>query len=56
VVPDIKGRTYGLRVFESRVLRSFGPKKDKVVGGWRMLRIEELDNLCSSSNVSGIVR
>jgi hypothetical protein len=37
-----------LRVFESRVLRrTFGPKRDEVIVGWRRLRNEELHNLYS---------
>jgi hypothetical protein len=32
-----------LRVFENKVLRRiFGPKRDKVIGGWRKLHNEEL--------------
>jgi hypothetical protein len=31
-----------LRVFENRVLRMFGPKRDEVTGGWRKLHKEEL--------------
>jgi hypothetical protein len=39
-----------LRVFENRVLRGiFGPKMDKVTGGWRKLHNEELHNLYSSN-------
>jgi hypothetical protein len=34
-----------LRVFEKRVLRIFGPKRDGVTGGWRQLHNEELHNL-----------
>jgi hypothetical protein len=34
-----------LRVFENRVLRIFGPKRDEVTGGWRKLHTEELQNL-----------
>jgi hypothetical protein len=38
-----------LRVFENRVLRRiFGPKRDKVTGGWRKLYNEELHGLYSS--------
>jgi hypothetical protein len=38
-----------LRVFENRVLRRiFGPKRDKVTGGWSKLHNEELHNLYSS--------
>jgi hypothetical protein len=39
-------------VFENRVLRRiFGPKRDKIVGGWRNLHNEELHNLHSSPNI-----
>jgi len=32
-----------LRVFENRLLRNtFGPKREKVTGGWRKLHNEEL--------------
>jgi hypothetical protein len=32
-----------LRVFENRVLRRiFGPKRDEVTGGWRILHNKEL--------------
>jgi hypothetical protein len=35
-----------LKVFENRVLRRiFGPKKEKVVGGWRRLNDKELHKL-----------
>jgi hypothetical protein len=35
-----------LRVLETRVLRGiFGPKRDKVAGGWRKLRSVELRKL-----------
>jgi hypothetical protein len=36
---------HGLRVFENRVLRIFGLKRDKVTGGWRKLHNEELHDL-----------
>jgi hypothetical protein len=33
-------------VFENRMLRRiFGPKRDEVIGGWRKLHNEELNNL-----------
>jgi hypothetical protein len=32
-----------LIVFESRVLRVFGPKRDEVTGEWRKLHNEELN-------------
>jgi hypothetical protein len=37
---------------ENRVLRRiFGPKRDKVTGGWRKLHNEELHNLYSSPSI-----
>jgi hypothetical protein len=44
-----------MRVFENRVLRIFGPKKDKVIGGWRKLHNEELHNLYSSPSIIRIM-
>jgi hypothetical protein len=38
-------------VFENRVLRIFGPKRDEVTGGWRKLHNEELHNLYSSPSI-----
>jgi hypothetical protein len=40
-----------LKVFENRVLRIFGPKRDKVTGEWRKLYNEKLNNLYSSHNI-----
>jgi hypothetical protein len=44
---------YELRVFENRILRIFGPKRDDVMGGWRKLHKKELRDLYSSP---GIIR
>jgi hypothetical protein len=44
-----------LRVFENRVLRIFGPKRDRVTGGWRKLYKEELHNLYSSPSIIRII-
>jgi hypothetical protein len=39
-------------VFENRVLRRiFGPKRDEVVGEWRKMHSEELQNLYSSPDI-----
>jgi hypothetical protein len=40
-----------LRVFENRVLRIFGPRRDEVTGEWRKLHSGELHNLYSSPNI-----
>jgi hypothetical protein len=51
LVSEIK--EHRLRVFENRVLRRiFGPKRNKVIGGWRKL----IRNLYSSSNTIRILR
>jgi hypothetical protein len=41
-----------LRVFENRVLRIFGPKRDGVTGEWKRLHNEELNDLYSSPNIN----
>jgi hypothetical protein len=44
-------------VFENRVLRRiFGPKRDKVIGEWRKLHNEELNNLYCSPNIAGVIK
>jgi hypothetical protein len=50
LVSDIKGKTQ-MRVFENRVMRISGPKRDEVVGGWRKLHDEELHNLYYSPHI-----
>jgi hypothetical protein len=45
-----------LRVFESRVLRISGPKKDGVTGGWRKPYNEELHNFYTSTSIIRIVK
>jgi hypothetical protein len=46
-----------LRVFENRVLRRIvGPKRDKVIGGWRKLRNEELHNLYCSPSIVRMIK
>jgi hypothetical protein len=44
-------------VSEKRVLRRiFGPKRDKMIGGWRKLHNEELHNLYSSPSIIRMVK
>jgi hypothetical protein len=43
-------------VFESRVLRIFGPKRDEVTGEWRKLHNEELQDLYSSPSIIRIIK
>jgi hypothetical protein len=46
-----------LRVFKNRVLRKiFGPKRDKVIGGWRKLHNEELHNLYCSPSIIRLIK
>jgi hypothetical protein len=46
-----------LRVFENRVLRRiFGPKKDGVIGEWKRLHNEELNDLYSSPNIIRVIK
>jgi hypothetical protein len=46
-----------LRVFENRVLRRiYGPKRDRVTGGWRKLHNEELHNLYSLPGIIRIIK
>jgi hypothetical protein len=45
-----------LRVFENRVLRIFGPKRDEVTGGWRKLHNEELHGLYSSPSIVSVIK
>jgi hypothetical protein len=46
-----------LRVFENRVLRrTFGTKREEVVGGWRRLYNEEHHNLYSSPNIVRVMK
>jgi hypothetical protein len=38
-------------MFENRVLRIFGLKRDEVTGGWRKLHNKKCHNLYSSPNI-----
>jgi len=46
-----------LRVFENMVLRGiFGPRRDDVMGEWRRLHNEELNDLYSSPNIVQVIK
>jgi len=45
-----------LRVRENRVMRIFGTKREKVVGGWRRLHNEELYNLYASRTIVSMIK
>jgi len=48
--------THTLSTFGNRVLRrNFGPKRDKVVGGWRKMHNEELNSLYASPNIIRVI-
>jgi hypothetical protein len=45
------------RVFENRVLRRiFGPKRNEVIGDWRKLHNEELNDMNSSPNIVRVIK
>jgi hypothetical protein len=51
------GEEHRLRVFENRVVRRiFGPKRDEMTGGWRKLHNVELHTLCSSRNITRVIK
>ena len=43
-------------MFENRVLRVFGPKRDEVTEEWRKLHNEELDDIYSLPNIVRVVK
>ena len=46
-----------LRVFENMVLRRiFGPRRDEVMGEWRRLHNQELNDLYTSSNIVRVIK
>ena len=46
-----------LRVSENRVLRRvFGPKRDEVMGEWRKLNNEKLNDVYSSPNIVHVIK
>ena len=45
-----------LRVFENRMLRIFGPRRDEVTGEWRSLHNEKLNDLYSSPNIVRVIK
>jgi len=46
-----------LRLFENIVLRRiFGPRREQVMGEWRRLHNEKLNDLYSSSNIVRVIK
>ena len=43
-------------MFENRVPRIFGPKRDEVTGEWRKLQNEELNDLYSSPTIFRVIK
>jgi hypothetical protein len=54
--PGHQREEHRLSVFENKVLRIFGPKRDEVTGGWRKLHNEELRDLYSSPSIIRIIK
>jgi hypothetical protein len=55
--PPTLREKHRLKEFENRVLRRmYGPKRDKIIGGQKILHNEELHNLYSWPNVTGIIK
>jgi hypothetical protein len=46
---------YRLRVFENRVLRIFGPKREED-GSWKKVHNDELHSLYSSPNIVRVIK
>jgi hypothetical protein len=44
------------KVFENRMLRISGPKRDEMVGGWGKLHDEELHNLYSWPSIIRMIK
>jgi hypothetical protein len=45
------------RVFENRKLRrTFGPKRDEMLGSWRKLHNQELHNVFTSPNINRMIK
>ena len=44
------------RIFQKRMLRIFGPKRDEVTGEWRKLHNEELKDLYCSPNIFRVIK
>jgi hypothetical protein len=49
------GEEHGLRVFENRALKIFGPKRGED-GSWRKLHNDELHSLYSSPNIVRVIK
>jgi hypothetical protein len=47
---------HGLRIFENRLLRIYGPRWDEVAGGWRKLHNKEHRNLYSSPSIIRMIK
>jgi hypothetical protein len=58
LVSNIKERTCteGVEIQKSVLWRIFGPKRNKMVGGWRKLHNEELHNLYPSPSIIRMIK
>ena len=56
IVPVVLRKERRLRVFENRVLRIFGPKRDEVTRKWRKLHNEKLYYLYILPNMVRVIK
>jgi len=49
-------KEHSLSLFEDRVMRIFGPRREEVMEDWRRLHNEELHNLYAPSNIIRVIK
>jgi hypothetical protein len=50
------GLSHRLKEFESRILRTFEPPKNKIIRGWRKFYNREFQNVYSSQNIIRMIK
>jgi hypothetical protein len=52
----VQGKEYYFLVYSAMLRRICGPKRDEVMGGWRKLHNEELNDLYSLPNIVPVMK